>query len=90
MFNVSTADWKIVIERSNLYSIAINGIEVSNQTNEWWLDRDFCVLPLGKYICNGVNSLTLSIDSMNLDAEPAPIYVLGDFKLLSAEHGWKW
>ena len=26
---------------------------------------------------------------MNLDAEPAPIYVLGDFKLLSAEHGWK-
>ena len=89
LFNVSTADWKIVIERSNLYSIAINGIKVSNQTNEWWLDRDFCVLPLGKYICNGVNSLTLSIDSMNLDAEPAPIYVLGDFKLLSAEHGWK-
>ena len=89
LLHVSTVDWKIVVERADLYSIVINGIEVSNQTNERWIDRDFHVLPLGKYICDGDNSLTLSIDPMNLDAEPAPVYVLGDFKLLSAEHGWK-
>ena len=45
-------------------------------------------LPLGKYISCGENTLTLSLDTMNLDAEPAPIYVVGDFRLSSVKSGW--
>ena len=91
-FNVEkqldTSNWKIVVERAHLYSIIINGVEVSNKSDGWWIDREFSSLPLGKYISCGENTLTLSLDTMNLDAEPAPIYVVGDFRLSSVKSGW--
>ena len=87
--DVSPLDWKIVVERSELYDITLNGIKMCNQSDEWWIDREFNVLSIGKYIRKGENRLTLSINPMKLDAEPAPIYILGDFKLVSADHGWE-
>lgn len=85
---MDTSNWKIVVERAHLYSIIINGVEVSNKSDGWWIDREFSSLPLGKYISCGENTLTLSLDTMNLDAEPAPIYVVGDFRLSSVKSGW--
>lgn len=79
---------KAVIERAELYTITINGKEISNRSEEWWIDTDFRVLPIGNYVCVGKNSLTISVKPMKLDAEPAPIYLLGDFSLRSANQGW--
>ena len=87
--NMDMSDWKVVVERAHLYDIALNGVRICNQSDEWWIDQDFTVLPIGEYVHIGKNELILSINSMKLDAEPAPIYILGNFRLCSAEHGWK-
>lgn len=80
---------KAVIERSELYTITLNGENISGQSEEWWIDPEFHVLPIGDYIRCGENSLILSIKPMKLDAELAPIYILGNFSLHSDSHGWK-
>ena len=87
--DVCPLNWKIVVERSELYDITLNGVKTHSRSDEWWIDREFNVLSIGKYIRKGENRLTLSINPMKLDAEPAPIYILGIFKLVPAEHGWE-
>lgn len=86
--NIDYSTLKAVVERAELYTITVNGKEISNHSEEWWIDRDFRVLPIGNYVHLGENSLTISIQPMKLDAELAPIYILGDFRLHPANRGW--
>lgn len=79
---------KAIVERAELYTISLNGKEISNRSKEWWMDTDFRVLPIGNYVNSGKNSLTISVKPMKLDAELAPIYLSGDFSLCSANQGW--
>lgn len=86
--NIDRSTLKAVVERSELYTITLNGKNISNHSDEWWVDREFCVLPIGDYVRLGENNLTISVKPMKLDAELAPIYILGDFALCSSKHGW--
>lgn len=79
---------KAIVERAELYTISLNGKEISNRSEEWWMDTDFRVLPIGNYVNSGKNSLTISVKPMKLDAELAPIYLSGDFSLCTANQGW--
>lgn len=79
---------KAIVERAELYTISLNGKEISNRSKEWWMDTDFRVLPIGDYVNSGKNSLTISVKPMKLDAELAPIYLSGNFCLRSANQGW--
>lgn len=86
--NVDHSALKAVIERPELYTITVNGKNISNQSENWWIDRDFRILSIGNYVQPGKNSLTISIKPMKLDAEIAPIYIIGEFRLCPINHGW--
>lgn len=79
---------KAVIERAELYTITLNGKEIANRSKEWWMDTEFRVLPIGNHVRLGKNSLTIALKPMKLDAELAPIYLLGNFSLRPANQGW--
>jgi hypothetical protein len=86
-FNLSKI--KAVVERTNLWTVSVNGIEVKPENGEWWLDRSFGVFNIGKVIKSGNNTITLKTSPMKVNAEIEPVYVLGDFSVKPAEKGWK-
>lgn len=82
--------YKAVIEQPGLWTrISINGHEIRPVKDAWWLDRSFGVLPVGQYLRQGKNTLSLTISPMSVYAEIEPVYILGDFNLAAADHGWK-
>jgi hypothetical protein len=79
---------KAVIERPWLWSVTVNGTEVSPDPDEWWLDRSLRVFRIGEAVKQGRNTITLKAVPMNIHAEVEPIYITGDFSLIPAEKGW--
>ena len=77
-------DWskiKAVVERTNLWTVTVNGIEVKPENGEWWLDRSFGVFNIGKAVKTGDNTITLKTSPMKIHAEIEPVYILGDFSV---------
>ncbi len=87
--SVDTGDLRAVVERPELWTVSINGEPVEPVEGDWWLDRSFGVYRIGGYVEPGDNRLELSIDSMNIHCELAPVYLIGDFSLTSKEQGWE-
>jgi len=79
---------KAVVERSNLWNVTVNGIEIKPENNKWWLDRSFGVFNIGALIRTGDNTITLKASPMKINAEVEPVYILGDFYVKPAEKGW--
>lgn len=82
------SDVKLVAERPNLFSVSINGKEVSAKNGEWWLDKSFGVYSIGEHVKTGENKVELSIPRMSIFAEIEPIYVLGEFTVVPENIGW--
>jgi hypothetical protein len=85
-------DWskiKAVVERTNLWTVTLNGIEVKPENGEWWLDRSFGVFNIGKAVKTGDNTITLTTSRMTIHAEIEPVYILGDFSVNPAHKGWE-
>jgi hypothetical protein len=80
---------KAVIERSDLWTVAVNGTEVKPEKGKWWLDRSFCVYNIGSLIKNGDNTITLKNSPVKVNAEVEPVYILGDFSVKPVEKGWE-
>jgi hypothetical protein len=85
-FDYST--FKAVVERPNLWSVAVNGNEVKPEEGKWWLDREFGVFNIGKDVRKGDNTISLNVSPMKVHAEIEPVYILGDFSVRPAEKGW--
>jgi hypothetical protein len=81
-------DIKAVVERSDLWTVSVNGIEVNPDEGKWWLDRSFSVFNIGMNVKQGDNTITLKVAPMKIHAEVEPVYILGDFSVLPAEKGW--
>ncbi|GEP94236.1 glycosyl hydrolase [Chitinophaga cymbidii] len=82
--------YKAVIEQPGLWTqIRINGKGIKPENGAWWLDRSFGVLAVGPHLEPGKNTLSLTISPMSIFAEIEPVYILGDFNLAAADHGWK-
>jgi hypothetical protein len=86
--NVDVKGLEGVVERAGAYVITVNGKVVKPGPGQWWLDKNFGVLKIAGYVRNGENALTISTDRMSIYDEVEPIYILGDFNLVSAEKGW--
>src|SRR5450759_5269529 len=85
-------DWskiKAVVERTNLWTVTVNGIEVKPENGEWWLDRSYGVFNIGKAVKTGDNTITLKTSPMKIHAEIEPVYILGDFSVKQADKGWE-
>jgi hypothetical protein len=85
-FDVSAL--KAVVERSHLWAVSVNGINVKPEDGKWWLDRSFNVFNIGSLVKAGNNSITLKASPMKVHAEIEPVYIVGDFSVRSAEKGW--
>jgi hypothetical protein len=83
------SSFKAVVERTNLWTVKVNGIEVKPENSEWWLDRSFSVINIGSLIKTGDNTLTLITSPMKIHAEIEPVYILGNFSVNAAEKGWE-
>jgi hypothetical protein len=68
-----------VVEFPDLWKVYINGQEVSAIKGKYWIDKDFPVYAIGKYLQTGNNTLTVKAPRMNVLAEVMPVYILGDF-----------
>lgn len=87
---VAAEKFRAVIEQPGLWSsIKINGTEIKPLPGEWWLDRSFGVLDIGKLVRKGENIITLITRPMDIHAEIEPVYILGDFNLATADKGWQ-
>jgi hypothetical protein len=78
-----------IVERSDLWTVSVNGTEVKPENGKWWLDRSFCVYKIGSLIKYGDNTITLKSSPMKVNAEIEPVYILGDFSVVPVEKGWE-
>ncbi|MCX6322012.1 MAG: glycosyl hydrolase, partial [Bacteroidia bacterium] len=79
---------KAVVERTNLWTVSVNGTEVKPEKGKWWLDRSFGVLNIGMNVKSGDNTITLKTSPMKIHAEVEPVYIVGDFSVKPAVKGW--
>jgi hypothetical protein len=85
---LDTKTLKAVVERAASWKITINGQTVQPAAGKWWLDKSFGVVKIGGYVRPGENSLTLTTGKMSIYDEVEPVYILGNFNLVSAQKGW--
>jgi hypothetical protein len=79
---------KAVVERPELYKVFLNDNELSPIPGKWWIDKDFKIFSIGKFVRQGKNKLSLVANPMSVHAEIESVYILGDFGLASADKGW--
>ncbi len=79
---------RAVVERPELFEVGVNGRTVPASPGEWWLDKAFGVYPLGGLLVPGENILTVRSRPFTIHSELEPVYLLGNFRLRSAEEGF--
>jgi hypothetical protein len=79
---------KAVVERTDLWTVNVNGTEVKPEDGKWWLDRSFGVFRIGSLVRTGDNTITLKTSPMKIHAEIEPVYILGNFSVKPADKGW--
>jgi hypothetical protein len=77
-----------VVERPDLYAIECNGKPVKAIPGAWWLDRAFGKIDIAGAAAVGENTLVLKAAPFTVFHEIEPVYLVGDFALRAAEHGF--
>jgi hypothetical protein len=78
----------IVIERSDLYTIFCNDVEVQAKPGDWYLDRSFGKIDISKLVKPGENTVRIVATPMTIEHELEPAYLLGDFFFFFADKGF--
>ncbi len=82
-------DAKAVVERPELWKVAINGQPVETEDGSYWIDREFHFFPIGDKLKKGENTLTLTAERMSVYAELMPVYITGKFKVNPLKQGFE-
>jgi len=77
-----------VVERSSLYTVKINGIEVKTD-GKTWIDPEMDIIPIGKYVKKGANTLTITVSPFRILAEIEQVIILGNFRVVPAKKGFE-
>jgi len=85
---VDKSSLQAVVEQPNIFRVSVNGQPVEPRPDEYWLDYDFKIFDIGKYVVNGTNRITLRVSPFTINAELESIYILGNFGLRSQAKGW--
>ncbi|MBV5312611.1 MAG: hypothetical protein JZU47_04900, partial [Prolixibacteraceae bacterium] len=80
---------RAVVERPELWTVSINGNEVSKTEGRYWIDKSFPEFAVGQFLKPGKNTLTLKAPRMNVLAEVMPVYFIGDFLVKPAKQGFE-
>jgi hypothetical protein len=78
-----------IVERPEIWKVYINGNLTAPIQGAWKIDKSFGVYPVGKSVVKGKNSIEIRCYPMNIFAEIAPVYLMGNFSLEAAKQGWK-
>ena len=78
---------KMLCERASMYDISING-HLLDTKGVQYLDKDFTLFSIGTHLHTGINKVEMSIDKFNVEAEIEPIYILGDFAVVTNDNKW--
>ncbi|MGB9605567.1 MAG: glycosyl hydrolase, partial [Bryobacteraceae bacterium] len=78
-----------VVERPQLWQVAINGKPVSPKPGAWFLDRAFGVYAIGAHVVEGRNTIELTARPFSVHHELEPVYVLGDFGVRPEAAGFR-
>ena len=83
-------DAKAVVERPELWKVAINGQQVEKEDGDnYWIDRELQYFPVGEKLKTGENLLTLTADRMSVYAEVMPVYITGKFLVKPLKQGFE-
>ncbi len=80
---------RAVVERPELWTVSINGNEVSKTGGSYWIEKSFPEFAVGQFLKPGKNTLTLKAPRMHVLVEVMPIYLLGDFMVKPAKQGFE-
>jgi hypothetical protein len=80
---------RAVVERPELWTVSINGNEVSKTEGSFWIDKSFPEFAVGQFLKPGKNMLTLKAPRMHVLAEVMPVYFIGDFLVKPAKQGFE-
>ena len=78
----------IIIERPDLYAITCNGKTVCAEKGLWWIDKSFGKIDITEAAKVGENAVTIKASPFTIYHELEPAYVLGTFKLRTADSGF--
>ncbi len=84
---VDTKSMKILVERPWLYTVKVNGTPVK-AGEDWLLDEEFKLIPVGKYVHSGENTVELVAAKTTVHTELGAVYVLGDFEVVQRGDRW--
>lgn len=79
---------KLVVERPEIFKVAVNGQRLEPGADSWWLDKNFGIFDLSQATQEGHNLISLMVSPFSLMAELEPIYILGDFAVEKAARGF--
>lgn len=85
----SLKDIKAVVERPELWSVAVNGKAVTADPGQYWIEKEFPVFRIGENLKPGKNTIAITAPRMNILAEIMPVYILGDFLVIPTVNGWE-
>jgi hypothetical protein len=80
---------RAVVERPELWTVSINGNEVSKTEGKYWIEKSFPEFAVGEFLKPGKNTITIKAPRMHILAEVMPVYLLGDFLVKPAKQGFE-
>jgi hypothetical protein len=86
---VKTDSLRAVVERPELFQVAVNGRKIAPRSGTWWLDKAFGVFEIGAFVKPGENTIALKSAPFTIHSELESIYLLGDFGLAGADKGFR-
>jgi hypothetical protein len=87
--NVNISSLRAVYERPEIFKVKINGTPVNALKGQWYIDKDFAVYDISKYVKEGENILTVYSKPMNILSELDRAIIFGDFALEGMETGFR-
>jgi hypothetical protein len=86
---VWTDSLRVVVERPELFQVAVNGRKIAPLPGTWWLDKAFGVFEIGAFVKPGENAISLKSAPFTIHSELEAVYLLGDFGLESVDKGFR-
>ena len=78
----------LAVERPELYEIAVNDCRLDSNLFQPWFDEGMAWAPVGGMIKSGENRIGLYTSPWNVLCEVAPVYLVGEFSIRSADRGF--
>ncbi|MDR2473003.1 MAG: hypothetical protein LBD53_05465 [Tannerella sp.] len=86
--NFDYSSLKAIVERSALYTVKINDIEVKTD-GKTWIDPEMDIIPIGQHVKRGANTLTITVSPFRILAEIEQVIISGNFRVRPAAKGFE-